>query len=180
MPGDNQAELTQYALENIFHRLEKDQEKNKIRAVKYHQRKKQEEQQRAARLHMVSSQNMNLWKEVEELKRENEQLSADLAKHITYCQQLAARLAIYQSHCRMEGSEYRMYTGSNEYWNTSKREIDEEQPVINDEPNSRALMMVQEDDQMASDGDMTNNQEMNSDEASMHNEDWTYYLGNIF
>ena len=41
-------------------------------------------------------------------------------------------------------------------------------------------MMVQEDDQTASDGDMTNNQEMNSDEASMHNEDYIYWLGNIF
>ena len=40
-------------------------------------------------------------------------------------------------------------------------------------------MMIQEDDQTASDGDMTNNQEMNSDEASMHNGEWTYYLGNM-
>ena len=79
----------------------------------------------------------------------------------------------------MERSEYRVYTGSNELWNTSNWETDEEQIVINDEPNSGALMMVQEDDQTASDGDMTNNQEMNSDEASMHNEGWTCYLGNM-
>ena len=180
MQGDNHSELAQYALENLVHRLEKDQETNRIRAVKYRQKKKQEEQQRAARLHMVSSQNMTLWNEVQELKRENKQLSADLAKHKTHCQQLSARLAIHQSHCRMEGSEYRVYTGSNEFWNTSKRETDEEQIMINDEPNSGALMMVQEDDQTASDGDMTNNQEMNSDEASIHNEGWTYYLGNMF
>ena len=180
MPGDNQTELTQYALENIFHRLEKNREKNKIRAVKYRQRKKQEEQQCAARLHMISSQNMNLWNEVQELKRENEQLSADLAKHKTHCQQLSARLALYQTHCRIERGEYRVYTGSNELWNTSKWETDEEQIVINDEPNSGALMMIQEEDQTASDGDLTNNQEMNSDEASMHNEGWTYYLGNMF
>ena len=73
-----------------------------------------------------------------------------------------------------------MYTRSNEYWSTSKREEDEEQPVINDEPNSGALMVVQEDDQTVSDGDMTNNQEINSDEASMHNEDLIYWFGNIF
>ena len=180
MQGDNHSELAQYALENLFHKLEKDRETKRIRAVKYRQKKKQQEQQRATRLHMLTSQNVTLWNEIQELKRENKQLSADLAKHKTHCQQLSARLAIYQSHCRMEGSEYRVYTGSNEFWNTSKRETDEEQIVINDEPNSGALMMIQEDDQTASDGDMTNNQEMNSDEASMHNEEWTYYLGNIF
>ena len=125
MPGDNQTELTQYGLANIFHRLEKNREKNKIRAVEYRLRKKQEEKQRLARLHLVSRQNLNLWEEVQELKRENEQLSANLAQHKTHCQQLAARLAIYQSHCRMEGREYRVYTGSNEFWNTSKRETDE-------------------------------------------------------
>ena len=51
--------------------------------------------------------------------------------------------------------------------------------MINDEPNSGALLMIQGDDQTASDGDLTNNQEMNSDEASMHNEGWTCYLGNM-
>ena len=177
MPGDNQTELTQYGLENMFLRLEKNREKNKIRAVKYRQRKKQEEQQCLARYHMVSRQNMNLWREVQELKRENEQLSANLAQHKTYCQQLAASLAIHQSHCTMEGNEYHMYTKNNEYWSTSKREEDEEQPVINEETNNGALMVVQEDDQTVSDGDMINNQEINSDEASMHIEDWVSWFG---
>ena len=80
----------------------------------------------------------------------------------------------------MERSEYRVYTGSNKLWNTRKWETDEEQIAINGELNNGALLMIQGDDQTASDGDLTNNQEMNSDEASMHNEDWTYYLENIF
>ena len=80
----------------------------------------------------------------------------------------------------MEGNEYRMYTKSNEYWSTSKREEDEEQPVINEETNNRALTVVQEDDQTVSDGDMINNQVINSDEASMHNKDWIYWFGNTF
>ena len=41
MQGDNHAELAQYALENLVHRLEKDRETNRIRAVKYRQKKKQ-------------------------------------------------------------------------------------------------------------------------------------------
>ena len=73
-----------------------------------------------------------------------------------------------------------MYTKNNEYWSTSKMEEDEEQPVINEEINNRALTVVQEDDQTVSDGDMINNQEINSDEASMHNEDWIYWFGNVF
>ena len=146
--------------------------------MKYRQQKKQQEQQRATRLHMLRSQNVTLWNEIQELKREKEQLSADLAKHKTLCQQLSAKL--YQTHCRMERSEYRVYTGSNELWNTSRWETDEEQIAINGELNNGALLMIQGDDQTASDGDLTNNQEMNSDEASMHNEGWTYYLGNMF
>ena len=180
MQGDNHSEFAQYALENIFHKLEKDRERKRICAVKYRQKKKQQEQQRATRLHMVTSQNVTLWNVIQELKREKEQLSADLAKHKTHCQQLSAKLALYQTHCRMERSEYRVYTGSNELWNTSKWETDEEQIVIDNEPNSGALMMIQGDDQTASDSDLTNNQEMNSDETSMHNKGWTYYLGNMF
>ena len=175
MPGDNQTELTQYGLEDMFHRLEQNREKNRSRAVRYRLRKKKEEQDRLAKYHMVTRQNMNLWMEVQRLNREHEQLSANLAQHKSYCQQLATTLAIHQSYCTMERNEYHMYTKNNEYWNTSKKEEDEEQPVINEEINNRALTVVQEDDQTVSDGD--NNQEINSDEASMHIEDWVSWFG---
>ena len=55
MLGGNQAELAQYALENIVHRLERDQETNRIPAVKYRQKKKQDELQCSTRRHMVTS-----------------------------------------------------------------------------------------------------------------------------
>ena len=70
-----------------------------------------------------------------------------------------------------------MYTENNEYWSTSREEGDEKQPVINEEINNRAPMVVQEDDQTVSDGDKINNQEINYDEASMHTEDWVSWLG---
>ena len=127
MQGDNHSELAHYALENLFQKLEKDRETKRIRAVKYRQKKRQQEQECANRLHMLTSRNMTLWNEIKRLQREKEQLSADLAKHKTHCQQLSAKLALYQTHCRMERSEYRVYTGSNELWNTSRWETDEDQ-----------------------------------------------------
>ena len=69
MQGDNHSELAHYALENLFQKLEKDRETKRIRAVKYCQQKKQQEQQRATRLHMLTSQNVTLWNEIQELKR---------------------------------------------------------------------------------------------------------------
>ena len=86
MAGDNQTELIQYGLEDMFHRLEKNREKNRSHAVRYRLRKKKEEQDRLAKYHMVTRQNMNLWMEVQRLNRENEQLSANLAQHKSYCQ----------------------------------------------------------------------------------------------
>ena len=79
----------------------------------------------------------------------------------------------------MGRSEYHEYTGSNELWNTSGWEIDENQLAIESDPNNGAPPMIQEDDQTASDGDLTNNQGMNSDEASMHNKEWTCYMGDM-
>ena len=177
MQGDNHSELARYALETLYQKMGKDRELKRIRAVAYRQKKKQQEKERATSLQMLTNRNMTLWNEIKRLKREKEQRSADLAKYITLCQQLSAKL--YQTHCRMERSEYRVYTGSNELWNTSGWEIDEDQLAIDGDPNNGALLMIQGDDQTASDGDLTNNQGMNSDEASMHNEGWTCYLGNM-
>ena len=177
MQGDNHSELARYALGTLYQKMGKDRELKRIRAVAYRQKKKQQEKERATSLQMLTNRNMTLWNEIKRLKREKEQRSADLAKYITLCQQLSAKL--YQTHCRMGRSEYHEYTGSNELWNTSGWEIDENQLAIDGDPNNGALLMIQGDDQTASDGDLTNNQGMNSDEASMHNEGWTCYLGNM-
>ena len=141
MQGDNHSELARYALETLCQKMEKDREIKRIRAVGYRQRKKQQEQERATSLHMLTSRNMTLWNEVKRLQREKEQLSADLAKHKTLCQQLSAKL--YQTHCRMERSEYRVYTGSNELWNTSGWNIDKNQLAIDGDPNNGAPLMIQ-------------------------------------
>ena len=79
----------------------------------------------------------------------------------------------------MERSQYRVYTGSNELWNTSGWEIDEDQLVIDGDPNNGALLMIQGDNQTANAGDFTNNQGVNSDETSTHNEEWTSYMENM-
>ena len=155
----------------------KDRERKRIRAVAYRQKKKQQEKERATSLYMLTNRNMTLWNEIKRLKREKEQRSVDLAKYITLCQQLSAKL--YQTHCRMGRSEYHEYTGSNELWNTSGWEIDENQLAIEGDPNNGALLMIQGDNQTANDGDFTNNQGVNSDETSTHNEEWTSYIENM-
>ena len=154
-----------------------DREHKRIRAVAYRLKMKQQENEHETSLQMLKKQNTSLWDEIRWLQKEKEQMSADLAKYITLYQQLSAQL--YQAHYSMERSEYHMYPGSNETWNTSGWEIDKDQLAIDGDPNNGALLMIQGDDQTASDGDLTNNQEMNSDEASMHNEGWTCYLGNM-
>ena len=177
MQGDNHFELAHYALGTLYQKMGKDRELKRIRAVAYRQKKKQQEKERATSLQMLTNRNMTLWNEIKRLKREKEQRSADLAKYITLCQQLSAKL--YQTHCRMGRSEYHEYTGSNELWNTSGWEIDENQLVIEGDPNNGAPPMIQGDNQTASDGDLTNNQGMNSDEASIHNDEWTCYMGDM-
>ena len=175
MPGDSRIGLTQCGLEDMFHRLEQNREKNRSRAERYRLKKKREEQDLLAKYHMVTRQNMNLMMEVQRLNRIHEQLSNDLAQHKSYCQQLATTLALHQSYCTMEGNEYHMYTENNEYWSTSREEEEEEQPVINEEINNRAPMVVQEDNQTVS--DKINNQEINYDGTSMYAEDWVTWLG---
>ena len=140
MQGDNHSELACYALETLYQKMGKDRERKRIRAVAYRQKKKQQEQERTTSLHMLTNQNMTLWKEVKRLQKEKKQMSADLAKYKTLCQQLSAKL--YQTHCTMERSEYRVYTGSNELWNTSGWEIDEDQLAIDGDPNNGALLMI--------------------------------------
>ena len=177
MQGDNHSELANYALETLYQKMGKDRELKRIRAVAYRKRKKQQEKERATSLHMLTNRNITLWNEVKRLQKEKEQMSADLAKYITLCQQLSAKL--YQTHYRMERSEYRVYPGSNETWNTSGWEIDEDQLAIDGPPNNGALLMIQGDNQTANDGDFTNNQGVNSDETTTHNEEWTSYMENI-
>ena len=154
-----------------------ERERKRIRAVAYRLKKKQRENERETSLQMLKNQNMTLWNEVKRLQKEKEQMSADLAKYITLCQQLSAKL--YQAHYRMERSEYRIHPGSNETWNTNGWEVDEEQLAIDGPPCNGALLMIQGDNQTANDGDFTNNQGVNSDETSTHNEEWTSYMENI-
>ena len=97
-------------------------------------------------------------------------MSADLAKYITLYQQLSAQ-SYHQA--------YHRYPGNNEAWNTNGWDVDDEQLAIDGPPSNGALLMIQGDNQTANDGDFTNNQGVNSDKTSTHNEEWTSYMENM-
>ena len=177
MQGDNHSELARYALETLYQKLGTDRERKRVRAVAYRLKKKQRESEHEYSLQMLKKQNMSLRDEIRWLQKEKEQMSANLAKYITLYQQLSAKS--YQAHYSMERSEYHMYPGSNETWNTNGWEVDKEQLAIHGPPNNGALLMIQGDNQTANDGDFTNNQGVNSDETSTHNEELTSYRENV-
>ena len=152
-----------------------DRERKRIRAVAYRLKKKQRENEHETSLQMLKKQNMSLRDEIRWLQKEKEQMSADLAKYITLYQQLSAKS--YQAHYSMERSEYPMYPGSNETWNTNR--WDEEQLAIDGPPNNEALLMIQGDNQTANNGDFTNNQGVNSGETTTHDEELANYMENI-
>ena len=60
MQGDNHSELARYALETLYQKMGKDRELKRICGVAYRQRKKQQEQEHATSLHMLTSPNMTL------------------------------------------------------------------------------------------------------------------------
>ena len=135
----------------------------------YRLKKKQRESEREYSLQMLKKQNTSLRDEIRRLQKEKEHMSADLAKYITLYQQLSAQF--YQA--------YHMYPGNNEAWNTNGWDVDDEQLAIDGPPSNGALLMIQGDNQTANDGDFTNNQGVNSDETSTHNEEWTSYMENM-
>ena len=175
MQGKNNSELACYALETLYQKLGTDRERKRICAVAYRLKKKQRESEREYSLQMLKKHNTSLRDEIRWLQKEKQQMSANLAKYITLYQQLSAKS--YQAHYSMERSEYHMYPGSNETWNTNG--WDEEQLAIDGPPNNEALLMIQGDNQTANNGDFTNNQGVNSDETSTHNEELTSYMENM-
>ena len=177
MQEKNHSELTRYTLETLYRKLRMDRERKRIRAVAYRLKKKQRESERETSLQILKKQNTSLRDEIRWLQKEKQQMSANLAKYITLYQQLSAKS--YQAHYSMERSEYHMYPGSNETWNTNGWEVDEEQLAIDGPPNNEALLMIQGDNQTANNGDFTNNQGVNSGKTTTHDEELANYMENI-
>ena len=156
----------------LHQKLDSLRESKRIRATAYRMRKKQREIDREYNLQTLKKQNKSLQEEVKRLRKEMEQMSADLTNYITHYQQLSAQ-TYHQA--------YHRYPGNNEAWNTTRWDVNDEQLAIEGPPSTEALLRMQEDNQSDNDDDdLINNQGMNSGEITKQDEELANYMKNVF
>ena len=155
----------------IHQRLDQLRENKRIRAKTYRMRKKQREIDCEYNLQTLKTQNKSLQEEVKRLRKEMEQMSADLTNYITHYQQLSA-----QTYHQV----YHRYPENNEAWNTTRWDVNYEQLAIEGPPSTEALLRMQEDNQSDNDNDdLINNQGMNSGEITKQDEELANYMKNV-
>ena len=115
----------------------------------YRMRKTQWEIDCEYNLQTLKTQNKSLKEEVIRLRKEKEQMSANLTYYMTYFQQYSAQ-TYHQVHHR--------YPVNNGAWNTARWNIE----AIEGHPSTEALLSIQEDNQSDNDdNDVINNQGTN-------------------
>ena len=133
----------------IHQRLDQLRENKRIRAKTYRMRKKQREIDCEYNLQTLKTQNKSLKEEVIRLRKEKEQMSANLTYYMTYFQQYSAQ-TYHQVHHR--------YPVNNGAWNTARWNIE----AIEGHPSTETLLSIQEDNQSDNDdNDVINNQGTN-------------------
>ena len=133
----------------LHQKLDSLRESKRIRATAYRMRKKQREIDREYNLQTLKKQNKSLQEEVKRLRKEMEQMSADLTNYMTHYQQFSAQ-TYHQVHHR--------YPVNNEAWNTARWNVE----AIEGPPSTEALLRMQEDNQSDNDdNDLINNQGTN-------------------
>ena len=133
----------------LHQKLDSLRENKRIRAMTYRMRKKQREIDREYNLQTLKKQNKSLQEEVKRLRKEMEQMSADLTNYMTHYQQFSAQ-TYHQVHHR--------YPVNNEAWNTTRWNVE----AIEGPPSTKALLRMQEDNQSDNDdNDLINNQGTN-------------------
>ena len=135
--------------DTLHQKLDLLRENKRIRAMTYRMRKKQREIDREYILQTLKTQNKSLQEEVKRLRKEMEQMSANLTYYMTHYQQLSAQ-TYHQVHHR--------YPVNNEAWNTARWNIE----AIEGPPSTEALLRMQEDNQSDNDdNNLINNQGTN-------------------
>ena len=171
MKGKKHPEYTHSTIEALYQKLKSQRENKRMRATAYRLRKKQREIDREYKLQTLKKQNISLQDEVKRLRKEMEQMSADLTNYITHYQQLSAQ-TFHQV--------YHRYPENNETWNTTRWDVNNEQLAIEGPPSTEALLRMQEDNQSDNDDDdLINNQGMNSGEITMQDEELANYMKNV-
>ena len=149
----------------IHQRLDQLRENKRIRAKTYRMRKKQREIDCEYNLQTLKIQNKSLKEEVIRLRKEKEQMSANLTYYMTYFQQYSAQ-TYHQVHHR--------YPVNNEAWNTTRWNVE----AIEDPPSTEALLRMQEDNQSDNDdNDLINNQGTNP--GKMQDEELATIMKNV-
>ena len=149
MQGKKQSEYARNTLETLYRKLRLQRENKRIRAMAYRLKKKQRESEREYNLQMLKKHNISLRDEVKRLRKEMEQMSADLTNYMTHYQQFSAQ-TYHQVHHR--------YPVNNEAWNTAEWNVE----AIEGPPSTEALLRMQEDNQSDNDdNDLINNQGTN-------------------
>ena len=130
----------------LHQKLDSLRESQRIRATAYRMRKKQREIDCEYNLQTLKTQNKSLKEEVIQLRKEKEQMSANLTYYMTHYQQFSAQ-TYHQVHHR--------YPVNNEAWNTARWNVE----AIEGPPSTKALLRMQEDNQTDNDDkDLINNQ----------------------
>ena len=133
----------------LHQKLDSLRENKRIRALAYRMRKKQREIDCEYNLQTLKTQNKSLKEEVIRLRKEKEQMSANLTYYMTYFQQYSAQ-TYHQVHHR--------YPVNNGAWNTARWNIE----AIEGHPSTETLLSIQEDNQSDNDdNDVINNQGTN-------------------
>ena len=149
----------------LHQKLDSLRENKRIWAMAYRMRKKQREIDREYNLQTLKNQNKSLQEEVKRLRKEMEQMSADLTNYMTHYQQFSAQ-TYHQVHHR--------YPVNNEAWNTARWNVE----AIEGPPSTEALLRMQEDNQSDNDdNDLINNQGTNP--GKMQDEELATIMKNV-
>ena len=121
-------------------------------------RKKQREIDCEYNLQTLKTQNKSLKEEVIRLRKEKEQMSANLTYYMTYFQQFSAQTYHQQFTAQTYHQVHHRYPENNEAWNTARWNVE----VIEGPPSTEALLRMQEDNQSDNDdNNLINNQGTN-------------------
>ena len=160
----------------IHQRLDQLRENKRIRAKNYRMRKKQREIDCEYNLQTLKTQNKSLKEEVIRLRKEKEQMSANLTYYMTYFQQYSAQTYHQEFTAQTYHPVHHRYPVNNEAWNTARWNVE----AIEGPPSTEALLRMQEDNQSDNDDDdLINNQGMNSGEITMQDKELANYMKNV-
>ena len=140
----------------IHQRLDQLRENKRIQAKNYRMRKKQREIDCENNLQTLKTQNKSLREEVTRLRKEKEQMSANLTYYMTYPQQLPTQTYHQEFMAQTYHPVHHRYPMNNEAWISARWNIE----AIEGYTSTEALLSIQEDNHSDyEDNDVINNQE---------------------